>query len=170
MTTLVPRHRAWSSRKAMSRSAAMPASSRTRTWCSGQVHPVVLQPPPEGGQGPGLGKPGLLAQGPGRLARGRGADHGEAVPISKASRTAAMTVVLPEPATPSTSSTPRPEVAIPMTAACCPGVSGDPRTARWRPSATARHLGRHSGCPQVLHTPLHSLFDEPFGGETWAVA
>ena len=38
-------------------------------------------------------------------------------PDSKASRTAAMTVVLPDPATPSTSSTPRPELAIPSTAA-----------------------------------------------------
>ena len=47
----------------------------------GQPHLVVLQPPPEGGQGSGLGEPGLLAQGPSRLARGGGADHRETIPL-----------------------------------------------------------------------------------------
>ncbi len=126
MTTLEPASRAWSSRKETSRSAAIPASSSTRTWlrvsrirsCSSLQRreasvrdsdspaslPNVLAAWPEV-EVPTTVKP----------------------PVSKASRTAAMTVVLPDPATPSTNSTPRPEVAIPSTAACWPGVSCDPR-------------------------------------------
>ena len=50
-------------------------------------------------------------------------------PASKASRTAAMTVVLPDPATPTTSSTPRPEVVIPLTAVHLPVGQVEPPSA-----------------------------------------
>lgn len=44
----------------------------------GEPHPLVFELPPEGGQGPRVGKAGLPTEGPGRLAGGRGPHHGEA--------------------------------------------------------------------------------------------
>jgi hypothetical protein len=52
-----------------------------------------------------------------------------------------MTVVLPDPATLTTSSTGRPEVAIPTTAARCPAVSRAPKADSVRESARSVAAG-----------------------------
>jgi len=132
-----------------------------------EPHPVVFEPPAQGGEGPGVGQSGLPAEGPRRLAGSRGAHHGEAAPLEGVPDSG-MTVVLPDPATPSTSSTLRPEVVIPSTAASWPGVSGDPRSALWRSIAPAATSGETWPLP-VLDASLHCLFDASSVAMTWAV-
>ena len=130
----------------------------------GQVHPVVLDAPPEGGQGPRLGKPSLSDEGLGRLAGGRGADGGEpsrleCVPDGGHDRRLAGP-------------------GHPFDQLHSPTRGSDPEHGgllaggQWRlqdsalaAHRTLGHLGCHSGRPQVLHTPLHSPFDGLFGGQ-----
>ena len=129
----------------------------------GQPHPLVFEPPAQGGQGPGVGKAGLPTEGPGRLAGGRGANHGEAgrfegVADGGHDRGLARSGHTLDQLHP-------------------PARGGDPHHRRllaggqWRPQDSALagdgigcHLGCHPGRPQVLHTSFHSLLDGQFGG------
>jgi hypothetical protein len=81
----------------------------------GEGHLSVVKPPSEAGQGPRLIDAGLASEVAGRLSRGGGAQHLVAGGL-EASRTTESMVVLPEPATPRTSSAPLSEVQMAVTA------------------------------------------------------
>ena len=74
---------------------------------------------------------------------------------SKASRTQASAVVLPAPATPTTSSIRRPDVVIARTASAWPSVSRPPSPLSLRAMAASAALDGTAAAP-VASTPLRN--------------